>query len=220
MKSKVFTSFAFLLIVGMYVLGIPEVFASNCTNQYGSTVECPQNHIVVNKKVRHPINMNTFVENLTSNDTAYSPNDIVEYDIAVSNTSNVNYSEVSVSDTLPANLTFDGGIGSYDSKTNILTYTLTNLNAGTTVHSRFTAKVNAASSFANDLTCNVDNYVKVTGPDGQSDDDTASLCVQTKVLGVTTLPIAGFEDYAFFLPFAVLAVLGSGLYIAQRRARP
>jgi uncharacterized repeat protein (TIGR01451 family) len=193
---------------------------ASCTNQYGSTVECPPNNIVVNKKVRHPINMNVFVENLTSNDTAYSPNDIVEYDIAVTNTSNVNYSEVTVSDTLPSYVTFDGGIGSYNSATNVLTYTLTNLNAGQTVHSRFTVKVKAASAFAHDLTCDVNNYVKVTGPNGQTDDDNASLCVQTRVLGVTTLPVAGFEDYAFTLPFAVMAVLGSALFIASRKARP
>lgn len=164
--------------------------------------------------------MNVFVENLTSNDAAYSPNDTVEYDIAVSNTSNVNYTEVTVSDTLPTYLTFDSGPGSYNSSTNVLTYTLTNLNAGTTVRNRFTAKVKPATAFANDLTCNVDNYVKVTGPDNQTDDDTASLCVQTRVMGVTTLPVAGFEDYAFALPFAVLALMGSALFMALRKARP
>ncbi len=214
--SIIFSIFYFLFTI----YSVTPAHAASCTNQYGSTVECPQNHIVVNKKVRHPINMNVFIENLTSNDTAYSPNDIVEYDIAVSNTSNVNYSEITVSDSLPTYLVFDGGIGSYNSTTNILTYTITNVNAGTTVHNRFTAKVKAASAFANDLTCNVDNYVKVTGPDGQTDDDTASLCVQTKVLGVTTLPVAGFEDYAFMMPFAILAMIGSGLFIAIKKARP
>ncbi|MEK7577459.1 MAG: hypothetical protein AAB492_02450 [Patescibacteria group bacterium] len=199
---------------------VPSVSAVGCTNQYGSTVECPQNHIVVNKKVRHPVNMNLFIENLTSNDTAYSPNDTVEYDIAVSSTSNVNYSEVIVSDTLPSYLTFDGGPGTYNKETNILTFTLTNLNAGTTVRTRFTAKVKSSTAFSQDLTCNVVNYVKVTGPDGQTDDDTASLCVQTRVLGVTTLPVAGFEDYAFMIPFAVLAIVGSGMFMALKKARP
>ena len=210
----ILTSFIVILF------SMPQANASGCTNQYGSTVECPSNHIVINKKVRHPINMNVFVENLTSNDAAYAPNDIVEYDIAVSNTSNVNYQEVTVSDTLPMHLTFDSGPGSYNSSTNMLTYTLTNLNAGTTVRNRFTAKVKAATEFANNLTCNVNNYVKVTGPDGQTDDDTASLCVQTRVMGVTTLPVAGFEDYAFVLPFAILALMGSVLFMALRKARP
>src|SRR5690348_10281927 len=113
MKSK---NVAFSLIFAALIafVAATPVDASGCTNQYGSTVECPPNKIVVNKKVRHPVDMNVFVENLTSNDTAYSPNDIVEYDIAVTNTSNVNYTEVAVSDTLPSYLTFDGGVGSYN----------------------------------------------------------------------------------------------------------
>lgn len=230
MKSKL-ALFAILFSIFHFSFFIKPTIAAGCTNQYGSTVECPQNHIVVNKKVRHPIDMNLFVENLTSNDTAYSPNDIVEYDIAVSNTSNVNYSTVTVTDTLPSYLTFESGLGTFDSSTNVLTYTITNLNAGTTVHNRFTAKVKSKTSFVNDLTCNVDNYVKIVGPEGplrpdgtreasQTDDDTASLCVQTKVLGVTTLPVAGFEDYAFMIPFALLAMLGSGLFMTIRKARP
>lgn len=219
MKSN-FLLFTLLLVIGYCALSIPKAFAQSCTNSYGSTVECPPNHLVVNKTVRHPTNMTLFVENLTSNDTAYSPLDTVEYDIAVSNTSNVDYSQVTVSDTLPNYLTFSGGPGTYNSTTRVLTFTLQNVRAGTTIHTRFTAKIAATNAFpaANDITCDIQNYVRVTGPDGQTDDDTANLCVQTKVLGATTLPVAGFSDFASTLPFAAAAAMGA-LLLIQRKKR-
>lgn len=194
----------------------------NCTNSYGTSVECPPNNIDVNKKVRHPNDVNIFVENLTSNDPRYSPGDTVEYEIAVTNNSNVTVNVVTVTDTLPTGLTFVGGPGSYNSNDRTLTYKLTNLKAGETVRTRFTAKVREASVFGNaDITCDgekVVNHVKATGPDGQTDQDTASLCVQTKVLGATTLPVAGFEDNAYVAVFGLIAIAGLFLIFKSRRA--
>ncbi|HLD24631.1 MAG TPA: hypothetical protein VJB96_01810 [Patescibacteria group bacterium] len=220
MKS-IFT-LAITLILSLVALGVPPVFAdegTSCTNQYGSTVECPPNQIVVNKKVRYPTNVNLFVENLTSNDTAYSLGDEVEYDVAVTNTSNVNFEIVTVIDILPEGLTFVSGPGRYEAAARKLTYEISNLKAGTTVHNRILAKVTDASKFPQDLNCEVVNAVTATGPGGQSDQDTAALCVQTRVLGVTKLPEAGFEEYAFMIPFLALATIGFGLLYGGKLRR-
>lgn len=219
---KSFKTFALVAATLALSVAVPSVFAdegTNCTNQYGSTVECPPNRIVINKKVRYPTNTNLFVENLTSNDAAYSPNDEVEYDLAVTNTSNVNYQTVTVVDVLPNEVIFVSGPGRFDEKENKLTYEISDLKAGTTVHNRLLVKVKDVGVFPNDLTCDVVNTSRVTGPGGQSDEDTANLCVQTKVLGVTTLPVAGFEDYAYMLPFLALAVIGFGI-LAKGYIRP
>jgi uncharacterized repeat protein (TIGR01451 family) len=224
MKSFAMGMSGFLLSVVSFLLFVSPVLAdegASCTNQYGATVVCPPNRIVINKKVRYPTNVNLFVENLTSNDAAYSPNDEVEYDIAVTNTSNVNYETVTVIDIFPEDTTFVSGPGRFEATERKLTYEISNLKTGTTVHNRLLVKVKDASAFPNDLTCDVVNTGRVTGPGGQSDEDTASLCVQTKILGVTTLPVAGFEDYAFMIPFLGLAVIGFGILYAQnRRALP
>lgn len=179
-----------------------------CTNQYGNAIECPPNRIVINKKIRAARNAYTFVENITSADAAYSIGDEVEYDIAVTNTSNVNFPTVTVIDIFPAGVTFLSGPGRFEANSNKLTYEISDLNAGATAHSRVLARIKDASFFTNDLTCDVINTATATGPGGQSDQDTASMCVQTKVMGVTTLPVAGFEDYAYMLPFLALAILG------------
>jgi uncharacterized repeat protein (TIGR01451 family) len=199
------------------------VHAADCTNQYGSSVDCPSNQLYVNKTVRDPITMTKFWENITSNHTPYSVGAEVEYDIAVTNQSNVTFSTVTVTDILPTGLVFKAGPGSYNASTNTLTYTLTNLGPGSanTVHSRFTATVKDASFFGNvELICDgpkVNNYVKVVGPNGQTNEDNASLCVQTKVLGVSSLPVAGFEDYIYILPFALSGLVGVGLMVKGRK---
>jgi uncharacterized repeat protein (TIGR01451 family) len=217
MKSK-HIIFSASLVALLATAFAQPVIADGCTNQYGATVTCPTNNLSVNKRVRTPNNMYVFVENLTSNDPAYSPSDLVEYDIAVSNSSSVNYSEVTVTDTLPAGLTFEAGPGSFDRASNTLTYTITDLAAGATVHSRFTARVKDAAAFGNaDITCDVKNDVKVKGPQGQTDEDTASLCVQTKVLGATTLPVAGFDDHTQTLAFAAVGLMGLSFLILNKR---
>ncbi len=218
MKSKLFYS---LLLIAYSLFVIPMVFADGetCTNQYGSTVECPPNRIVINKKVRQAQNTYTFVENITSSDTAYSAGDEVEYDIAVTNTSNVNFPIVTVIDVFPASVTFVSGPGRFETSSNKLTYEISDLNAGATVHTRVLVKIKDASAFANDLNCEIVNTATATGPGGQSDEDTASMCVQTKVMGVATLPVAGFEDYALILPFLTLAVIGFGILFAQKVRR-
>lgn len=205
-------------ILAASLVVVPQALADGetCTNQYGSTVDCPPNHIVINKKVRYPTNANLFVENITSNDTAYTPNSEVEYDIAVTNTSNVNFATVTVIDVLPSQLIFVSGPGRYEAASNKLTYELSDLKAGQTVHTRILAKVKDVSVFPNALTCEVVNTATATGPGGQSDEDTASLCVTTKVV---TLPVAGFEDYAYILPFLALAVIGFGI-LAKGAIRP
>lgn len=203
-----------LALTALAALAIPKAEAyngENCTNQYGSAVECPDNEIVINKKVRHPSNATVFVENLTFNDAAYSPDNEVEYDIAVTNTSSVDYATVTVIDIFPEDTEFVSGPGRYEANERKLTYEISNLKAGTTVHNRVLVKLKSKTAFPEDITCDVVNSVRVTAPNNQSDDDTASLCVRTNVLGVTTLPVAGFEDYAYILPFIALAIVGFGI---------
>lgn len=204
-----FKAITLAIILSATLVAVPQVLADGetCTNQYGSTVDCPPNHIVINKKVRHATNANVFVENITRNDPAYTPNSEVEYDIAVTNTSNVNFATVTVIDVFPSQVVFVSGPGRYEANANKLTFELSDLKAGQTVHTRVLVKVKDVSVFPNDLTCEVVNTATATGPGGQSDEDTSSLCVSTKVV---TMPVAGFEDYAYLLPFITLAIIGFG----------
>ncbi len=211
--------FAITVFASLFALSATAVQADGptCTNQYGASVECPANNIVINKKVRYPTNANLFVENLTNNDTAYAPNDEIEYDVAVTNTSNVNYQTVTVIDVFPSQVSFVSGPGRYEAASNKLTYEISDLKAGTSVHNRIVVKAKDVSVISKD-TCEIVNTVTATGPGGQSDEDTSALCVKTSVTA-PTLPVAGFEDYAYMLPFIALAVIGFGI-LAKGYIRP
>lgn len=213
----------YLLAATLFLLSVQTVRAATCTNSYGSTVDCPSNKIMVDKTVRHPVTMTSFLQNITSVNTPYSVGAEVEYEIVVTNQSDVDYSQVLVTDILPLGVTYHGGRGTYTAGNNTLTYTLDNLKSGATDRSRFTAIVKNAAFFNNaDLTCDgnkVQNYVKATAPNGDVDEDTANICVQTNVLGVTTLPVAGFEDWAAALPFVATGLAGLGLFIKGRKRR-
>lgn len=185
--------------------------AVNCTNQYGASIECPPNRIVVNKKVRFPTNVSLFVENVTKNDPAYAPGDEVEYDVAVTNTSNVNYQTITVIDVFPEEVEFVSGPGRYEKDSRKLTYEISDLRAGQTIHNRLLVRVLKSVAVPD---CDVVNTVTVTGPGGQSDQDTANLCVDIKP---TTLPVAGFDDYMFLYPFIAIAIIGFGLIAIEKR---
>lgn len=217
---------AFILIASVLFFGVAHVAAATCTNSYGSTVDCPTNGIQVNKQVRSAVNKNVFYENISSAQTPYNPGDEVEYKITVTNTSDVTYSEVTVNDILPAGLTFLSGPDIYTQDKHTMNYKIYNLKPGThnSVTSRFTAKLNDAAYFKQVANkCDpkeLQNYVKVSGPNGASDEDTANLCIATDVLGATHLPVAGINDWAAALPFVASGLAGLGLFIKGRKRQP
>lgn len=189
------------------------VFAQSCTTQYGGTTTCVPTDVTINKQVRDPINMNLFRENITAGDTAYAPGSEVEYKLTVRNGSNQTFTTATVRDVLPDQLDFVAGSGTYNTSTRTLTFTITNFTPGATVTERILARVKDASTFLptnQSLFCNIANRADVTAGD-RTDNDQASLCVQTKILGATTLPVAGFDDLLIILPFIGTALGGLAL---------
>src|SRR3989344_9210787 len=198
-------SLLYLIILALelaFVLFVPNARAQTC-GQYG-TDACPPTDLTINKTVRNPIT-GVFVENLVSGDATYSPKDVVIFNLSIHNGSNRSFSTVQITDTLPERLTDPKvdesdlnkvrDVKNPDSKT--LVFLLKDeLKAGESREVIVKATVEGAGSFPKDqtLVCDITNRAEVTAED-RRDDDTASLCVTTQVLGVTTLPEAGPADY-------------------------
>lgn len=186
-------------------------------DSYGNGTILPVN-LIVNKYVKNPIT-NVFVENLGSTDPTFSPGSTVTFRLAVKNFSGETFSPVEVVDQFPDYLTYVGSsvAGNYDAGKRRLVMKLENLIAGETRDIEVTAKVADRSAFASDrdFFC-VSNYTKVTAParpDG--DDDTAELCITTRIKGAENLPVAGFNDLITILPF--LSLGGIGLVLLKKR---
>ncbi len=200
---------AFLLPFAFFLLPL-RVNADTCTTQYGGSVTCIPSDLTVNKQVRNPVT-NNFVENLSSTDPAFSPGSSVLFRLIIKNTSGQTFNPVAVKDTFPGYLTFVAGPGTYDKASNTLTFNLENVIAGETRTVEILAKVNDKSAFpsANSFFC-VTNVADVSSLN-RADHDTAQLCIQTSLMGATTLPVAGFNDLLLVLPFMGVGLGGVAL---------
>lgn len=211
--NKLKSVFGISLAVLALAASAQAVNAQSCTTQYGNGqygVECVPIDVTINKQVKNPISL-IFVENLGPSDDKFSPGAEVHFKLIVHNASSQEWSRVTVRDTLPQYLTFEAGPGTYDKNSKVLTVELENLKVNETRKFEFLAKVEPANVFPSDksLFCVV-NHAEVA-VDSRTDEDTAELCIQTQVLGVTTLPVAGFDSLALLIPFAGLGLTGLAL---------
>lgn len=196
----------FLLPFTVYLLP-SRASAQSCTNQYGASVACQPVDLTVNKQVKHPTS-GVFVENIVSTDTPYSPGSEVLYRLVIRNASGETHNPVTVTDQLPAELAFVAGPGTYSTPAAAggkLTFTLENIIAGQTRTQEVLVKVEAKTP----TKCDIVNTAKVSSPARPNgDDDTVSICVSSVA---PLLPVAGFNDLLFILPFVGTAIGGIAL---------
>lgn len=203
--------------------------ADNC-NPYGPYgAPCPSPEaIAIDKKVRNPIS-GVFVDNLGSDDAAYSPGSEVIFQLVITNTSAVDFGTVEVKDILPERLK-DGSVvddnkddvfeENFNSNARELTFKIKDLKAGEGREVKVKATV-VSSGFetTKDTFCGLDDKLQNKAEakkDNLIDSDTADVCVKTQVLGVTTLPQAGVADVLPLLPFIGLGATGIALFLKRK----
>jgi uncharacterized repeat protein (TIGR01451 family) len=138
----------------------------------------------------------------------------VLFRLTVKNASGETFDPVTVRDTFPSEMTFISGPGTYDVGSNTLTFTLEKVVAGESRTVEILAKVKSNVSSGKSCFVNSAHVSASARPAGA--DDTAQLCIQTDVLGATTLPVAGFNDLIAILPFAALGF--GGITLLRRRS--
>jgi uncharacterized repeat protein (TIGR01451 family) len=189
------------------------VFADSYGNDNGQPSD-----LYINKQVQNPIT-NGWVENLGSTDPTFSPGSTVTFLLTVTNGSGETFNPVEVVDQLPTYLTYLGSSvpASYDAGQHRIVMHLDNVIAGETRNITITTQVADKSAFpTNDSVFCATNYSKVTAPSRPSgDDDTADFCITTKVGTTSTLPVAGFNDFATLIPF--LSLGGIGLVMLKKK---
>ncbi|MBU1327049.1 DUF11 domain-containing protein [Patescibacteria group bacterium] len=212
MNTKYLVLSLFVFTAGL-LFSAPSRVLADCTTQYGGTTTCTPTDLTINKEVQNPIS-NIYVENLGSTDATFSPEGQVHFQLTVKNSSGQTFNPVNIRDVFPEHLTFVSGPGTYDKDTRTLIFQMENLIAGETRRVEITAKVLPAGSLPRlSFFCET-NSVYVSSLN-RNDGDTAQFCVTTSVLGVPTLPVAGFDDLALLLPFAGVGL--GGLALLRKR---
>lgn len=118
------------------------------------------------------------MDNMGVTDEHFAPNQTMNFALVITNTGNATVNTVSVKDIFPQFVTFAGGGGNYDAKTNTLALSLADLKPGESRTVIVSGKVVSADKLPtkNSVTC-VINQAKAT-TDSQTVSDNAQLCIE------------------------------------------
>ncbi|MDZ4227864.1 MAG: hypothetical protein U1E54_01320 [Candidatus Levybacteria bacterium] len=116
-----------LLTVVSFVFPLKASADTSCQPIYGGGQSCiATNNIIVNKTILNP-QTNQFVDNLNINNPKHQPGFITTFQVSITNTGNTNVPRIDVRDIFPQYVSFSSGAGAFDSNTNTLSFSLTNL---------------------------------------------------------------------------------------------
>jgi uncharacterized repeat protein (TIGR01451 family) len=208
------------IIASLAFLASP-VHADMCTTDYGGNQTCKPSDLTINKQVKNA-STSAYVDNLTTSDPTFAPGSEIDYRLIIKNSSGETFNPVNVKDTLPpyvvSFISGQPGTFNFDTTNHVLTFQLANLIAGETRTFDLRFRIADASQFpaGKSLFC-VTNVAEVHALN-RGDSDSAQACLQNGTFtGVTTLPVAGFNDFALLLPFAGVALSGFALLKGKKR---
>jgi uncharacterized repeat protein (TIGR01451 family) len=203
--------------------------AQNCVTQYGGSqygTPCNPNDLVINKEVQKigakgADGAAVYVENLSVSDATASAGTHMTFRLTVKNNSNKDFASVEVKDIFPPYMSYPTGSSGitggdvksalYDPANRTLTMKIENLKAGESRQIIVTAKVDDSTSFpAGKSTFCVVNTAQVRA-EGRFDEDTAQVCINNNVKGVSTLPKAGSQGLLIMAVSTLLGLAGFAL---------
>lgn len=212
-KIAYFVLYLFGLLASVLFQPNPAYGQAGCTPIYGGGVQCPPTQqVLIDKTIKNPENA-VFVDNLGVNDTKLIPNQTnVMFRLLVENTTDQTLSNVTVVDTLPSQLIFVAGQGSYDANTRQLTITINSLGPREKRTFDITTNVAEVTAFSQTVTCVVNSAAVTVGT--QRDSDTAQVCIEKQVLGAPELPKAG-PEHTIALVAGLLTLVFVGRKLSQ-----
>ncbi len=182
--------------------------AGGCVPVYGGGVECPkEGEVLIDKKVQNP-KTGIFVDNILPSDpTRYLPKQIVTFQIIVKNLGDQKIEKVTVTDTIPAFIDYMSitptNDASYNADSRVLTFTVTNLAAGSSQIFDLKARVvhQAALPAEKSIICPI-NVVTAQIEGRNPDRDESQFCIEKEIV-VPSVPSAGPEQW-------ILSIAGLG----------
>lgn len=128
-----------LIVLLLTILSVGFLFIGNPTNTtaaiYGDDDTIVTEGLVVDKKVAKPINRNGNIEydyydNVSINDHRFQPGDEVRFHITVKNTSNLELTNITLKDYIPAYVEPVEGPGTFNVNDRVITHVIPSLAAG------------------------------------------------------------------------------------------
>lgn len=171
----------FLALISVSSLVSKVEAATECQVVYGLQTCKPPTTILINKTVQNPATANSYVENLGINDPKYLPDQVVNFQITVTNPSSTTINRIIVKDTFPQFVSFLSGAGNYDVKTNLLTFDIVNLKSQEARTYTVSGKAASQSALPVDqgIVCVTNLAIATNASDpNQVVQDSAQFCIQ------------------------------------------
>ena len=232
--NKLFTTIL-VLTFGLITAGASYASYGSeaCQPIYGGGQTCDySNKFVLDKKVLNPASATkggteTFVDNLTINDSRYAPGQIVKFELTVTNTGNTTLSEITLTDIFPSYTTFVSGPGTFDKSNNTFTLKVVNLNPSESRKYIVEGKINTSSNLPSGqgVVCVVNQASAIYSNDESRDN--SQFCIEiptTTTKGglpvmaapvITETPATGPE----MLPLLGLIPAGIGGLLLRRKSK-
>jgi len=210
-KARFILFFFSFFLTSLAIREVPPVFAEvRCETQYGGGQVCvTTGQLQVNKKVWDPQGK-AFVDNLGITSYKFTADEEIRFQLEIKNVGDRTFEKVNVKDILPSYLEFSSGEISFE---------IENLEPGESETREIKAKVVSLDRLPNNksLVCEV-NTVEAWA-DEEKDKDTAQICIEKKVLGVTELPPTGPQESNFFLPLLLVSIFPAIYFLKSSQKR-
>jgi len=205
MKKLSITIVIFSFLIALPFFAKPLLAAIRCEQVYGGPEVCVRTgELQIDKEV-WDVEDGLFVDNMSVSDYKFAPGEEITFKLKIKNVGDKTFNKVYVNDTLPEYLELISGD---------LSFEIDDLAVGETEEREFKVRVVSADRFPSDeaIICVVNTAEAWSGD--EKDKDTAQVCLEKKVLGITVFPPTGSEDWIVILPFSLLAGL-VGIYLTR-----
>lgn len=181
----------------------------------------PSHKILIDKMVGKPVTTKggvvdpNYVDNYSSSDPRFKPEDTVFFRLKVKNTSSEKLYSVTVKDYVPSYVEPIEGPGNYNSSTRTIEFNAGDFNVNEEKTYYLKMRVVKQSSLPADkgVFCVVNKAGAYN--DKASDEDTAQFCIEKQVPSTPTTPKSG-PEFGLALLAGELAAVAAGIYLKKR----
>ncbi len=193
-----------LICLFVYSLIPAKASAAGCIPIFGGGLSCSDASLSIQDQVLSPTT-NKFVHDLGTTDK-FQSNDLVTFQITLTNNGDKPLQNVVVKDTLPTVVNFTDGPGQFDKSTNTLTFAVSTLAAHHSQLFTISGRVTSQNNFPTANNSCVSNNASALASTGTVVTDNSQLCLGK----LTSTPATGPEAWEL-LSLIPLGLVGVGL---------
>lgn len=178
----------FILVFLALPFFLVQKASAACNPIYNGGPTCTNNTFSVQKEVLNP-ETNVFVHDLGMTDPKYHSNDLVPFQITVTNSGKTALTQVVVKDIFPKEIQFSDGPGVYDKATRTLTFMINNLAPHHAQLFTINSYAETQDKFPGSTFC-VTNQVSALPSSGLPSEDSSQVCMTKITATPSTGPIS------------------------------